>query len=424
MLTATRHNLNLSPKYVPNWGAWEIAREFICNAIDADPNFSIKNDGASTLIIETSTTPELAQLFIIGEGSKFSGGETIGQFGEGSKMAALAATRAGSSVVIEVPGKRVTFDFETVMGAQTLVAITEDVINNLRGCRIRIDHPNIFGVTKNRILMDRPESGRLEKAIPRDALTVFVKGVWICEFDVKSMFDWNLNELAINRDRSMVSQSDCVRGIGQAMKKIPNVDLDAIIGCEKELIEFDAIDSIYDNGFYIRAQESFRRVYGEKAVLSVETRAVNETAERKGYTVVRCTFKKRASLRGCNIPDASSVITKHDHHESVDIEPYRERIAQLRKLDVIAMAPSLSVSVFKQTAENENVLGTADCAEMRVWLNERLFVEDSKFQLVQTYLHEVAHLKTNAKDCTREFENQLDWIAGVFAMKFLEKVQP
>lgn len=78
----SRYSLNLSTRYASEWGSWEVARELICNAIDASPEgMKVDVQGSDTLIVTTPTVPNVAELFVIGEGSKAPGGKTIGQFG-------------------------------------------------------------------------------------------------------------------------------------------------------------------------------------------------------------------------------------------------------------------------------------------------------------------------------------------------------
>ena len=131
-MSPTSFSLNLSPRYAPDWTAWEVAREIICNAIDASPeDFRVTPHGDNQLKVWTPTVPDLCELFVIGQGSKSPGGSTIGQFGEGLKMAALVATRTeGGRFRVKLPGQDVRFMFDESMGAALPINIPTTVADS------------------------------------------------------------------------------------------------------------------------------------------------------------------------------------------------------------------------------------------------------------------------------------------------------
>jgi len=206
-------NLNLSPRYVPNWGAWEVAREIICNAIDAaEDKMQCQVEGADKLIVTTPTVPDMGELFIIGEGSKTVGGNTIGQFGEGLKVAALAACRApGGSLTLYVPGKRITFGFAPIFGKDVLHAYIEPD-NHSDGYRAEIVMHGCAFAFVGRLLDDRTPRA-MEKSCGT-GFKCYVKGVFVSEFGNDAIWDWNLGNVRMNRDRSLVLEKDISEAIG------------------------------------------------------------------------------------------------------------------------------------------------------------------------------------------------------------------
>lgn len=93
-----------SSNYVAKWGAWEALREITCNAIDADPDrYILDYRGTDTVSIYTTTAPTYHECCVVGEGSKDSETGTIGQFGEGLKLAALTAIRMNGTLSIRTP---------------------------------------------------------------------------------------------------------------------------------------------------------------------------------------------------------------------------------------------------------------------------------------------------------------------------------
>jgi len=87
------YNLNLVREYVPKWGLFEGLREFYANMVDADANFTLEFPSGDECIMSSASHPSLENMFILGEGTKSESTDTIGRFGEGAKVGALALTR-------------------------------------------------------------------------------------------------------------------------------------------------------------------------------------------------------------------------------------------------------------------------------------------------------------------------------------------
>lgn len=421
MNTITKHNLNLSPKYAPNWGSWEICREFICNALDADPEgYTAATKGSDMLTITTRTAPNMAELFMIGEGSKSATDNNIGQFGEGAKIAALAATRGGN-VEIYIPGSKITFSFDDVFGAQSMFATIEDDPFEL-GCKIIIRYPGIASASSGRILGIKG-SQPLNKA-EESIMQVYCKGVWICQHNANSLFDWNIDELKLNRDRSAVAGYGMTTYISSyGLKHLTEDQWLQVVKSDGVNVEIQSLEytSIADNKQKVRT--AWETAYGSNAIMScdiADNAMLESRAKQSGMRVVSVSVPSYQAFRNCGIRSVDELKLSSDGFESIDTEPYKKLIKQLRKLDPIIGAPTFSLSVFKVNA-NKDINGMADMAENRVWVSEALFIAGDMHRLVQVYLHEVAHLLCGQNDGTRSFENSLDWIAATFAMKVLDK---
>lgn len=409
------YNLNLSPRYAPGWNAWEVAREVICNAIDADADgMRITPNGQDTISVWTPTVPDIAELFVIGQGSKSPGGNTIGQFGEGLKMAALVTTRTkGGSFKCLLPTSTVTFAFETVFGQEVLHAQIEDA-SNADGYEVVITMPGIANSFDGKIL-DSQENGPRPKREP-DALNVYCKGVHICELpNIKSIWDWNLNDIAINRDRSMVSTYDIARRISDQLDFHLTPELIEGITANPDSLEgTQGLELTYNGESLKKIADGFRARYGENMVLMAADHATNEIARQNGYRPVplpEITAKRLAGF----IKSAEEVLPRNHDLESVDISKYAEQIARLRRLDDILAAPPFSLSIF--ASRSESLKGRADIDDVRIWLSESLFTSGNELELVRTYLHELGHICSSANDLTSDFEFALDGIAGRLAMK-------
>jgi len=409
------YNLNLSSDYLPNWGGWEVAREIISNAIDADPNLKITYPSPDVLEVITSTVPSLSEMFIIGQGTKSANGETIGQFGEGSKMAALVATRCGAMELF-LPEQRVSFAFEEQesMGVKTLHAKVIPSANP-NEFRVKITYPGISIIAKNRILFNVVE-GPIKKASNKGA-QIYCKGIFISEITSEEskypfLYDWNLNKLTLNRDRNMVNANSISGAISTWL--CSNLTLEIA----EELIRKDTCiesSALYyaDGSDHVRGlmYQAWTNVHGDSLLSTGEE--TTKIARREGRKVVEIqnNYYFLNALIRCKIPLDSSVVT-HKNRFLRATNQQEKAIAQLRKLDALIGAPTLNEVIVYQTTK-ETHFGSADSANLIIYLSEDLFAPGNQFNLIRTYLHEMAHIMSNgANDETGEFESALDNLLG------------
>lgn len=405
-------NLNLAPSYVPKWGAWEVARELACNAIDADPDgMTIEADGPDSITITTTTVPELSELLIVGHGSKHAGSGTIGQFGEGAKMAALAATRTeGGSMVLRTPDTTIEFTFRKVMGTETLHAkVTKE--QNGEGFTATVQMPGVATQLEGRILPGQP-IGPLPRS-HSEGMRVYIKGVYITTLKGVAIWDWNLagDGIELNRDRATVSEFEVRWAIGKWLRDNADVDMARQLLCHADTIEADACGDYHvDNRLKESLAEAFEDKHGDRAVVAIGGE-VDQVAARKGYTLVYVDSSDlRGALMKAGVPSSATVTSTQYDLKALPIGKYKKQLAELRKLDPIIAAPVVTVRVFEVRADE--LKGLADQDDMVLWLSAQLFQPGNQQELVRTYLHELAHFMSGAHDASLSFENALDGIAG------------
>lgn len=102
---AQKFELSLSVDYVNNWGTWEAVREIWQNALDFN-NYthtwtSHELDNKPNVLRITSKDVALEKdTLLLGKSTKANDKKTIGQFGEGYKLACLVLARMGKKVTI------------------------------------------------------------------------------------------------------------------------------------------------------------------------------------------------------------------------------------------------------------------------------------------------------------------------------------
>lgn len=412
-----RYSLNISPRYAANWGVWEVCREIVCNAMDADSLFTQHSPDDNTLIVETSTEPTLAQLFMVGEGTKCAGGETIGQFGEGFKLAALAASRtSGASLVAETSTKRISFGIERCheVDADGLVALIEDIDQpEITGLRVSVNMARAGVIMHGRIL-DKTVSGSIPKADPT-TMKIYVKGVWICDIDRPSLYDWNLNYLTINRDRNIASESSIAIYMSAEISYDSTI-LEKLASAPKTF-ETETAGTYINTGAQKKIAEAWVKLHGPKAVLKSEDHETNIAARRKGFKVIA---PINSLIEKLPVPKADDVVNGNGELVALDPAPFADQIARLRLLDSAIDAPLVTLMVF--SPGNRNEMGYADIQENRLWLSDQLFAQGRELDLTRTYLHEMAHfLSGGASDGSIAFEDALDHVAGKLALQLLKE---
>lgn len=100
------YELTLTPNYVSDWTFYDAIRELIQNGTDQeiinpDNKFSLvyQKDEQKLLLINDHSKLEIASL-LLGNSSKSYDENTVGQFGEGYKIAALVLNRLGKKMTI------------------------------------------------------------------------------------------------------------------------------------------------------------------------------------------------------------------------------------------------------------------------------------------------------------------------------------
>ena len=104
-----KYELTLTSSYVQDWNFPMAIRELIQNGVDQEtvnPNAAFTIEYVDGFIRFTNRNTRLrCNTLLLGRSSKQRSDETVGQFGEGYKIAALVLTRLGKPFVIHNNGK-------------------------------------------------------------------------------------------------------------------------------------------------------------------------------------------------------------------------------------------------------------------------------------------------------------------------------
>lgn len=227
----SKYELTISADYVPDWGVVEAVRELFQNALDQETSnptnkmfFSYDEQDQVLEIGNKHSTLEASSL-LLGKTSKANDDLTIGQFGEGYKLAMLILLREDLKVTVYNYNKREVWNPRFVNsrkynGEKILTVFTSSFIFTnppTNSLIIKIEgvtkdmydlivesnlHLRGYGETlesnKGKVLKDPDLKGK-----------VFVSGLFVVEYtDLEYGYDFPPHILKLKRDRSMVSSFD------------------------------------------------------------------------------------------------------------------------------------------------------------------------------------------------------------------------
>lgn len=188
---------NLSSEYVLDWGVRQMLRELIQNCVDAGGEVSTTD---THLVLRNKNTVLSPKVLFMGIGTKSADGTTIGQHGEGLKLAMLVAARAEQDIMIHNGTKSWTPAMaQNELGVTVLsIAIdnlpAEQVSNDFT---IKVELPT-FPLHEVWLGADKA-CGASRLVSPRYAGKVYSNGLYVCE--INSPFGYNVGYLSLERDR-------------------------------------------------------------------------------------------------------------------------------------------------------------------------------------------------------------------------------
>lgn len=403
MSNVTKFNLNLSVRYVPNWGPKEVAREIISNGFDADPDgMTIKAHGINSLLVKTNTVPSIGHLMVIGSGTKTEEDSNIGQFGEGFKLAALVTTRLNGKLMVTFENKTIEFSIEDYLGDKVLFATIRELPKTVEGMTVHIVLPGV-GKYAGMFLQDRSN-----RVWADNEAKVYVKGVEVRD----APFNYSIctDEIRLNRDRNFIESVYLyplyVKYASHQFKTKEQwkTFINCIgIGTVVYLMAYQL------HGLQHANPDSLKLFVEELANLGHEYVVVaqNDVASRNyAAQLGKVVLDPPTRIRKC-FPEFSfnEEIGKDSKEEADDVLLFARELTGCQELNYAVMADAQ--------------LGMADFSTNKAFVNRNL--KGNPKAVLGTAMHEVAHLRSRSADGTRAFEEELTKMLGELAyMLFIQ----
>jgi len=191
-------------------------RELIANAMDSnDPNWSAYRSGPSFYIENAGTLT--ASSLLMGFSQKTSE-DSIGQFGEGYKVAIAILLSAGYSVSAIQPAENWTFTNEW---SETFGANTVNVYIEEKDPSQATSESLIFAIRTNSDTSIEPLSQAFDELLPElcsiadfstfsivDTPGLYVKGLFVANPEMEFGYNFHPRHITLNRDRTHVELSE------------------------------------------------------------------------------------------------------------------------------------------------------------------------------------------------------------------------
>lgn len=229
----SKYELTISTGYVPDWTYVEAVRELFQNAIDnervnPDNKMSISHDG-NVLEISNKTSKLTLDSLLLGSSTKRDDDRTIGQHGEGYKIAFMVLLREGKNITVENYGADEIWTTKLVNSRRyngaKVVQIEVDknpfwkknVNNDLNIIVEGISESEYDDIVKaNLFLQDDVDASEMTSSgqvlFGDDNVgKIFVKGLYVSTMNSMGLrygYNFDTTGIKLDRDRKLVSSFD------------------------------------------------------------------------------------------------------------------------------------------------------------------------------------------------------------------------
>ena len=326
--------LTLAPTYVPNWTYVDAIRELFQNALDQEAqnpenkaNWEYHDDTHELVISNAKSKLEAASL-LLGQTSKAGDKSTIGQFGEGYKIATLVLLREGKNVVFYNYGIkeiwRPRFVKSRRFGTSILTFFTEKkpIWERVPSADLEIV---IEGITPEEYYEEivpsnlhlRTDYKVLEETEYGNVIDlpgkVFVNGLFVCDYEPYTYgYDFKPENIRLDRDRKMVSDFDLRWMASKMWSTCKDTDkvLEMIVDGKADVAFLDSVS--YTSSWRDLAAAKFKSVYGPEAIPVTSQEELDKVPT--GYKGVVVSESYSSLVRG----SSSFVMPAPDDHSPVD----------------------------------------------------------------------------------------------------------
>jgi len=429
----------ISPEYIKSWDIPMAIRELLQNLLDTKREFGAsgaarynKKRGMAELK-DDGPGLELRHLAL---GISEKGADSVGQFGEGLKLALLLFARENRFIDVRSKDYRLAPVIRpSEFGTETLFFEVEEMDSSVQGTTVRfecsLEELNVgksYFPTEFNVSQEHKVSWVLKNKISLPGGRIFINGSMVATIE-DALFSYHLfgedAKKISNRDRSIVDHG-LLRGF--IMDKITGVGDDIPVSwyqkCLEEISSENGNRHLFERDISpYRLTENlckaFFKVFGSKAIVSQGNAHKDQLAARLGFRPVYIpSYDWRWVLSNGDLPTVHSLLkekplsalTEKVGGLSNGQENRLTRAIELVEKHYHAPVEPLVVVKSLDEAMAEGVRGTYNSQEDTIYIVERVL--DDLETAVEVILHEAVHKKSGADDLSPDFQAAQDKLAA------------
>lgn len=435
-------DVNLAADYeIDRWDIWHMIREFVSNALDAvdnNPNLvNILREEDFIDIVDKGNGYPIVYAKRIGASSKRDDASSIGQFGEGTKMAMLTALRRGLAIRLAsqdwlIAPKLVEVEEGLQVLAYDIYKATEPITGSIVSIEAADCVRSVIGSLSDRFLQFNdaaPLNGQSNTGIlPRgEQARIYNKGVYIRDID--ALFSYALSLDKLNRDRDLIDEQVLSKAIAETWGRVDDSELITTyfseservgnLGVSSKLLEFKQVVYPVSRAWLC----TFRELYGDKAVLFTDALAAKEAA-LLGFKPVKLEYYGRFVAEMLGVKRDTEVCRADYEFSWAQQLSNKEqgRLTMFRKIaELVGLEAPSEVRLYDSYTKSEFVLGLFNSGKDEIYLRRDHF-NGAMVEAFDTYLHELNHRATGADDYDRSFADGLSRLASRLALRLAEDI--
>jgi len=441
MATATNARLlgtAISPEYIKSWDIPMAIRELLQNLLDTKREFGAS--GAARYnkqrgLAELKDNGPGLELRHLALGISEKGVDSVGQFGEGLKLALLLFAREGRFIEVRSKDYRLAPVIRpSEFGTETLFFEVEEMGSSVQGTTVRFrcsqEELNVgkaYFPTEFIVSQEHKVNWVLKDKISLPGGRIFINGSMVANIP-DSLFSYHLfgedAKKISNRDRSIVDHT-LLRGF--IMDKITGAGDDIPVFWYQKCLEEISLENgnrhLFERDISpYRLTENlckaFFKVFGSKAVVSLGDAHKDQLAARLGFRPVYIpSYDWRWALSNGDLPTVQALLKEKPLSaltEKADLFEYQKDVL-VRAIELVEKhyhAPVEPLVVVKSLDEAiaEGVRGVYNKQEDTIYVIQ--YVLESLEVAVEVILHETVHKKSGADDLSSGFQAAQDKLAA------------
>lgn len=202
--------------YLPNWGVKEALREIYQNFLDygdyTQTTIKTGEPNTSKVIVVNDYEPEGLEFLRLGFSNKRDNANTIGQHGEGLKMAALVLIREGYNFTIETKGKTFIPRFRESLIGETLAFRVEENSSIEKGFKVTFTCHKINYLSFVATIIKPDDvifSSTYGDIVNKEAGKIYVGGLYVTTAKgFKKAYNFKPSVIPLDRDRATPKSFD------------------------------------------------------------------------------------------------------------------------------------------------------------------------------------------------------------------------